>query len=90
MHTIEIQHDAIPIVKSGLTIEKKRLEYNNNKFSRQLKIFEKKYKMQTPQFINKFNNGSLGDDEKWFDWLFAYKAQLHIKKKLDLINAIKI
>ena len=90
MHTIEIQHEALPIVKSGLNIEKKRLEYNNKKFTHQLKIFEKKNKMSTPHFVKKFNSGVLGDDEKWFDWLFVYKAQIHIKKKLNLINTIKL
>jgi hypothetical protein len=90
MRTLEIQNEAIPILKSSLSFEKKLLEYNYKKFSRQLKSFEKKFDMTTNQFIKAFNDGSLGDDENWFDWLFASKSQSHIKNKLDIINTIEV
>ena len=90
MHTIEIQNEALPIVKSGLTIEKKRLDYNYKKFTLQLKMFENKHLMSSSQFIKKFNKGTLGDDEQWFDWLFAIKAQKHLKSKLALLNSIRL
>jgi len=55
-----------------------------------LAIFEKKYKMSRTDFIQKFESGELGDDVEWFDFLFAYRAFEHVKKKLKLIEEILI
>lgn len=90
MSTVEIKNEALPIVKAGLSIEKKRLEFNYKKMKLELQFFEKKFKMPTAKFLEQFNNGALGDDQKWFEWLFAYKSQQHIIQKLDLINEINL
>jgi len=52
----------------------------------ELKQFEDDYQLTSAQFLKKFNQGELGDDEVWFDWLFAIKAHEHISEKLNLIN----
>ncbi len=90
MRTLEIQNEAIPILKSGLSFEKKLLKYNYKKFAHQLKSFEKKFDMSTDDFLKAFNSGALGDEKNWFDWLFAFKAQSHVKNKLDIINTIEV
>jgi hypothetical protein len=38
------------------------------KFENECKEFEKKYKMDSEFFLNKFDSGELGDDLQWFDW----------------------
>ena len=90
METIKIQEEAMPIVKSGLNLEEKILELGINEYQRELKNFERENRLSTKEFIQKFNSGELGDDEKWFDWLFAYKAYTHLGEKLKTHKTIEI
>ncbi len=90
MQKVEVEKGAITILKSGLEIEKKLLEQSFQKYQKEIAAFEKKYKMSSKKFLDGFNSGKLGDDEQWFDWLFAYKAYNHAKEKLDLAKKIKL
>ena len=49
-------------------------------------IFHKK--MSSEKFIHKFESCDLGDDTEWFDFLFAYRAYEHVRKKLKLVEEI--
>ena len=88
--TITIKEEAIPIVKSGLAIEENILKISLDEYKKDLETFEREYKMSSAVFIQKFESGDLGDDAKWFDFLFAYRAYEHVKKKLKLIEEIPI
>ena len=90
MATIKIQKEAIPIVKSGLAIEENILKLSLDEYKKDLETFERRYKMPREVFIQKFESGDLGDDAEWFDFLFAYRAYEHVKKKLKLIGEIPI
>ena len=90
MVTLRIQKDAVPIIKSGLAIEENLLKMSLDEYGKDLAILEKKYKMSRKDFIQKFESGELGDDAEWFDFLFAYRAFEHVKKKLKLIEEILI
>ena len=59
-------------------------------YKKDLETFERKYRMSSEIFIRKFESGDLGDDAKWFDFLFAYRAYEHVRKKLKLIEEIPI
>jgi len=61
-----------------------------DEYGKDLVIFEKKYKISRTDFIQKFESGELGDDAEWFEFLFAYRAFEHVKKKLKLIEEILI
>ena len=41
-------------------------------------FFQKKYKLNNKDFIKKFNDGTLGDDEDFFIW----EGSLNVKEKL--------
>jgi hypothetical protein len=90
MATIRIQKEAVPIIKSGLAIEENLLKMSLDEYGKDLAILEKKYKMSRKDFIQKFESGELGDDAEWFEFLFAYRAFEHVKKKLKLIEEILI
>jgi len=90
MTTIKIKAEAIPVVKSGLAIEENILKISLEEYKKDLETFERKYKMSSEIFIQKFESGDLGDDAKWFDFLFAYRAYEHVRKKLKLIEEIPI
>ena len=90
MATIRIQKEAVHIIKSGLAIEENLLKMSLDEYGKDLVIFEKKYKISRKDFIQKFESGELGDDAEWFEFLFAYRAFEHVKKKLKLIEGILI
>ncbi len=90
MTTIKIHEEAVDIVKAGLAIEENILKMCLDEYKSDLECFERKYKMSSEEFIQKFESGDLGDDAEWFDFLFAYRAYEHVRKKLKLIEEIQI
>ena len=53
--------------------EKELLEIEN-----ELSFFTKKYSLDEEEFLDKFNKGTLGDDEDYFVW----EGSINIKRKL--------
>jgi hypothetical protein len=66
------------------------IKINLEEYKKDLETFARKYKMSSEIFIQKFESGGLGDDAKWFDFLFAYRAYEHVRKKLKLIEEIPL
>ncbi len=56
------------------------------KYKTEEKEFEKKYKMQTKNFLQKFESGKIGDDEDFFEWLAISKAVSHWEIKLKMLK----
>lgn len=86
----EFNEETKLLIKSSLNIEANILNLSLEKWGAKLKKFEKEYEMSSSEFLNRFNKGELGDDKKWFEWLFAYKAYEHIKKKLQIMKSISL
>ena len=86
----ELNNETKELVKAGLNLEENILKLGLVKWGNKLKNFEKEYKMSSDEFFDKFNKGNLGDDKKWFEWLFAYKSYHHIKNKLNIIKTINL
>jgi len=87
---LKLNEETKSLIKSSLNIEENILNLGLNKWKSKLKEFEKEHKISTEKFIIKFNKGELGDDKKWFEWVFAHKAYNHVKEKLDLVKGIAI
>jgi len=90
MVTLKLNEETKSLIKSSLNIEENILNLGLDKWKSKLKEFEKEHKISTEKFVNKFNKGELGDDKKWFEWIFAYKAYNHTKEKLNLMKGIAI
>lgn len=71
---LKLNKEAKSLIKSSLNIEQNILSLGLNKWENKLKEFEKEHKLSTEKFVSKFNKGELGDEKKWFEWLFAYKS----------------
>lgn len=88
--TSELNEEAKSLIRSSLTMEEKILNLGLNKWKTKLIEFERENNMSTEEFFDKFNKGELGDDKKWFKWLFAFKAYVHIENKLRQIKKISL
>ena len=89
-NNIKLNKETKSLIKSSLNIEENVLNLGLNKWRNKLKEFEKEHKISTETFVKKFNKGELGDDKKWFEWIFAHKAYNHIKEKINLVKGITI
>lgn len=85
---LKIDKNDLLIVRESLELDRSIMKLSLMGYRRKLKDFEKKHKMTTKAFLQKFNSGSLGDDSEWFDWLFASKVCEHVKDRLHRIAAI--
>lgn len=86
---ISIPSESESVVRDSIVREKKIIKGKLEKYKEKLNSFEEKYDMDTKEFIQKFEAGELGDDEKWFDWKFAYKAHERLmKRKKQLEKAV--
>jgi len=47
--------------------------------------FEQRYGMSTQEFLEKFEAGTLGDQQEWFDWYAAAEGQKIWSRKHDIL-----
>lgn len=90
MEQIRIKDEALPILKSGIVFKKKLLSVKAKNYLKRLKAFEKKHKMKSKEFIEKFNAGKLGDDSEWLDWLFVHEACNKIIEQKKIIEGLSL
>ena len=90
MAALKLNEESKSLIRSSLIIGENILNLGLNKWKSKLKEFEKEQKISTEKFVSKFNKGELGDDKKWFKWIFAYKAYNHTKEKLSIMKGINI
>ncbi len=86
---VTVPSDSEPAVRDSISREIKIVKAKLEKYGKKLKQFEEEHDMDTDVFIQKFESGELGDDEKWFDWKFAYEArQRLVERKKQLQKAV--
>ena len=92
MHTVtlSLQQEALSVVKSSLELKKKSLEFNLEHYRKRLQEFERKYGMNSTEFLARFNEGELGDDPQWFEWEYLVEVYQETKKQLTLLEQIRL
>ena len=90
MEQIRIKDEELPILKSSIIFKKKLLSVKLENYLKRLKVFEKKHKMKSEEFLKKFNSGKLGDDEELFDWLFVYETYNKIIEQKKIIDGLSL
>lgn len=58
------------------------------KFQKECRDFEGRYRMNSDEFLLKFEAGDLGDDIQWFDWYAALRGKRLWEKKYDILHSI--
>ncbi|MFH1859542.1 MAG: hypothetical protein ABH870_00770 [bacterium] len=90
MKVIELQEEAIPFIVSTIYLKKNLLQDKLKYYNQELKAFEKRHKMSSPTFYQKFNDGTLGDDKIWFKWTYLYETTTILQNELNLIASIRL
>lgn len=77
---------TLEIVKSSLAHEVEISKFMLEKYKAKLKEFEKKFKMVTEEFYQKFEDGEIGDREEFFEWFAFIEYYKDWKKKYDILK----
>jgi hypothetical protein len=78
------------VIRSALEHEKHLAKYKVNRYSIICDEFEDQYDLISTEFMQKFESGELIEDEKYFDWYAAKKGLDHWKKKLVVLESIRL
>ncbi len=87
---ITIKEKDIPVIKSSLDLKMRTLDFNCRRYRERLKEFEKKYGMNSKEFLKRFKSGKLGDKPQWFEWEYLYEVYEESLKQRKAIQEIRI
>jgi hypothetical protein len=84
------QQEAIDVIHSALEHERHLAKYKVYRYAMICDEFEEKFDLISTDFRTKFEAGELTDDEGYFDWYAAKRGLDHWKKRVELLEAVKI
>ncbi len=86
--SVSIPKDAVPIVRESLKREVDLMESRIKLVRSEIKDFEEKYKMPSDEFLEQFEEGSVGDSQDSFEWWGLLKGLKKIEEKVKLDKAV--
>ncbi len=78
------------VIRAALEHEKHLAKYKVYRYSMICDEFEDQYDLISTEFVQKFEAGELMSDDKYFDWYAAKRGLDHWKKKLVLLEGVRI
>lgn len=83
---VTVPSDSEKVVQDSIEREIKIVEAKLERYEEKLRHFEKKHDMDSKEFIEQFEAGELGDDQKWFEWKFAYNAYERLTERKNRLE----
>lgn len=74
-------------IKEAVSRELEISKFALMRYSAKLSRFEKKYGMNTENFVKKFEEGKIGDEQDYFEWFALFKAKKHWEDKVKQLQA---
>jgi hypothetical protein len=84
------RQEASEVIRSALEHERHLAKYKVYRYAMICDEFEEKFDLISTDFRTKFEAGELTDDEEYFDWYAAKRGLDHWKKRLELLEAVKL
>lgn len=88
--SLKVPRNAVKPLKEAFNRETNLLRKKIKFYEGELKRLEDKHKMPSEDFQRRFDQGELGDDAEWFDWLFAIKIKSHLEERLSALEGVKL
>lgn len=85
---VAISEDAGPIIKDSVHREIILLESKIHLIKSEIKQFEEKYNLSSSEFQKKFEKGSLGDSQDYFEWWGLIRGLKALEENLDKAKAV--
>ena len=54
------------------------------------KQFEKKHKMTSAKFMERFEAGKLGDEQEFFDWYAAVRGLMLWRERYEILSGVSV
>lgn len=90
MTTLTLRPQVMPLVKAGLELKRRALEFGRRRYQERLAAFEERYGVDSQTFIRKFDAGELGDDADWFEWQYVWESFQETRRQLELLDSISL
>lgn len=87
--TVSIPEESSEVVRSTIKKEIKRLKTKKKAFREILAKYEKKLGLSSQEFIKKFKEEKMGDEQILFEWYADLETYQRITKKLELLEKVK-
>ena len=81
---------AISIIKTSLGHELMVLESRCYMLEKEIQNFEKKYRLSSREFKEKFDNGKLGDSQDFFEWWSFLRGLEVLKEKIKTAKMVLV
>jgi len=85
---IAISEDIAPVIKDSINREIILLESKIYLIKNEIKLFEEKYHLTSPEFQKKFEEGKFGDSQDYFEWWGLIKGLKTLEERLNKANAV--
>jgi len=78
------------LLLDGINEEKRKIEFAISVSVSKIKNLEKKYKISTSSFIEKFKKGEIEENEETFEWWAEANLANELLEKLKALKSIEI
>jgi len=85
---VAIADDTVPVVKESIQKEVILIESKKNLVETEIREFEEKYHLKSSEFLEKFENGDLGDSQNFFEWWGLLTGLKKLEDKLNKARAV--
>ncbi len=84
------EHDIRPVLEGALENELRLLEAGMQRSEHNLRVFEKKYHMDTPSFIMSYENDEIAETVEFAEWVGEYRMLERLSEKAGLLKSITL
>jgi len=90
MTTLSLQPQQLSLVKAGLELRRRALNFGLARYRERLAEFERRYGFDSQTFIKRFEAGELGDESDWFEWQYVWEAFTETQRQIGLLDSITL
>ncbi len=83
-----LAEEEVSIIKESLWRELALSESKVNLIMEEIEGFEKRYEMSSEEFLDKFEQGELGDAQDFFEWWGLVRGLRKIEEQIGRIKAV--
>jgi hypothetical protein len=89
MSAIVIDDSIRPIIERNITVEKERRRLKIKQYEAELTSLELAYGLSRAEFLNRYQQGELGDEAQWLRWEFLCETHQILQEQLQRLEEIK-
>jgi hypothetical protein len=86
--SIIASEEADPIIRRSLAREIGLLEMKKRRTDDEIRDFERRFGMDSEEFLRRFERGELGDSQDCFEWWGLLRGRTVIEEELDKARAV--